>query len=79
MKNLPGHRNGASTSKNTCERCGGCLVIENFVDVVGTCGSPAISAFRCMNCGSVVDELILHHQKSPPPRPIRGGSHSSER
>ncbi len=79
MENLPAHRTGASTPQNTCGRCGGCLVFENFVDLGGTCGPPAISASRCMNCGNVVDELILHHQKSPPPRPIRGGSHSPER
>jgi len=32
-----------------------------------------------MNCGNIVDELILHHQKIPPPRPIKGGSHAPDR
>jgi len=79
MKILPDYRTGASTPKNTCPRCGGRLVAENFVDVWGTCEPHTISACRCMNCGNVVDELILHHQKTPPPRPIKGGSHSPDR
>jgi len=79
MKTLPGCKIGASAPHNTCLRCGGCLVTENFVDLWGTCEPHGISACRCMNCGNVVDELILQHQKAPPPRPIKGGSHSPDR
>ena len=79
MKILLDCKTVASTPKNMCPRCGGCLVTENFVDLWGTCEPPMTSACRCMNCGNVVDELILQHQKSPPSRPIKGGSHSPDR
>ncbi len=67
------------SQRNACVRCGGYLVREEFVDLGGTCEPLMTVACRCMNCGNVVDELIIQHQKSPPPRPNRGGSHSPER
>jgi len=70
---------GIASQKMVCVRCGGHLVKEEFVDLVGTCQPLATAACRCMNCGNIVDELILHHQKIPPPRPIKGGSHAPDR
>lgn len=70
---------GIGSQRNACVRCGGYLVKEDFVDLVGTCDPLRTVACRCMNCGNIVDELILHHQKIPPPRPIKGGSHAPDR
>ncbi len=70
---------GIGSQRNACVRCGGYLVKEDFVDLVGTCEPLRTVACRCMNCGNIVDELILHHQKIPPPRPIKGGSHAPDR
>ena len=68
-----------ASQRMACIRCGGYLVKEEFVDLVGTCQPLATAACRCMNCGNVVDELIMRHQASPPPRPIKGGSHAPDR
>ena len=78
MKSHPNSKVEPAIRKNTCLRCGGYLVKEDFVDLAGTCEPPVSMAWRCMNCGNVVDQLILHHRQTPPPRPIRGGCHSRE-
>jgi hypothetical protein len=78
MESSPKHEQSMISQRHMCVRCGGYLVREEFVDRGGTCEPPSNVACRCMNCGNVVDELIIQHQKSPP-RPIRGGSHSPER
>ena len=52
-----------ASQRNACIRCGGYLVQEDFVDLGGTCEPLMTVACRCMNCGNVVDELIIHHQK----------------
>ena len=79
MEFYSNHKRSMVSQRNGCVRCGGYLVKEDFVDLGGTCEPVMTVACRCMNCGNVVDELIIQHQKSSPPRPIRGGSHSPER
>lgn len=79
MKLSSNAESSIASQQMVCIRCGGHLVKEEFVDLIGTCQPLTTSACRCMNCGNIVDELILHHQKIPPPRPIKGGSHAPDR
>ena len=47
----------------TCQRCDGLMVRERYGDFeLGSAGSE-ISGWRCLNCGAIVDPLIVaHHQ-----------------
>ena len=76
MKSHARSKSEAVAQGVTCPRCGGCLVIEDFVDLGGSWRAPVTASWRCMNCGNRVDELILQHQHIPLQRPIRGGSRS---
>jgi RNase P subunit RPR2 len=46
-----------------CERCDGLMVRERYDDLeLGSAGHE-ISAWRCLNCGAIVDPVIaVHHQ-----------------
>ncbi len=47
----------------TCQRCKGLMVLEQYDDIeLGTAGYE-VSAWRCLNCGAIVDSVIAaHHQ-----------------
>jgi hypothetical protein len=46
-----------------CERCDGLMVREWYDDLeLGSAGYE-VSAWRCLNCGAIVDSVIAaHHQ-----------------
>ena len=74
-REMESHATGESKAVsrvNTCRRCGGHMTLEDFVDYGGTYQPSGSVAWRCMNCGNRVDELILQHQHAPPSRAIRG-------
>ena len=47
----------------TCRRCNGLMVRERYDDLsLGSAGFE-VSAWRCLNCGAIVDASIAaHHQ-----------------
>jgi RNase P subunit RPR2 len=47
----------------TCQRCEGLMVLERYDDLeLGSAGYE-VSAWRCLNCGAIVDSVIAaHHQ-----------------
>jgi len=47
----------------TCQRCEGLMVLEQYDDLeLGSAGYE-VSAWRCLNCGAIVDSVIAaHHQ-----------------
>jgi hypothetical protein len=47
----------------TCQRCEGLMGLERYDDLeLGSAGYE-VSAWRCLNCGSIVDSVIVsHHQ-----------------
>lgn len=49
----------------TCERCGGLQVWSHFENVGSPAGSWAYDGWLCMNCGYIVDPLILHNRSMP--------------
>lgn len=57
-----------------CERCEGLMVLEHYDDLeLGSAGYE-VSAWRCLNCGAIVDSVIAgHHQptKKTKPDPLR--------
>lgn len=46
-------------SNDRCNRCGGLLVGEHCTDLLDTTGQMDFPALRCVQCGEVVDVVIL--------------------
>jgi hypothetical protein len=49
-----------------CERCEGLMVVGQFLDLLQS-GEVWLQAWRCPNCGNVVDEQIRRHKAQRPP------------
>ena len=47
---------------STCTRCGGLMVQDFCLDVLGNMGESEFAAKRCVQCGEVVDPVILHNR-----------------
>ena len=45
--------------ESTCTRCGGLMVSDFCMDVLGNIGEAESAATRCVQCGEVVDSVIL--------------------
>lgn len=45
-----------------CERCDGLQVWSHFENVGGPAGAWAYDGWQCMNCGYIVDPLILQNR-----------------
>jgi hypothetical protein len=46
-----------------CERCEGLMVLDRLVDLESS--ELWLSAWRCANCGNVVDDQIRRHRSQP--------------
>ena len=44
---------------STCTRCGGLMVQDFCLDVLSNMGESEFAAKRCVQCGEVVDSMIL--------------------
>ena len=49
----------AVPDESTCIRCGGLMVNDFCLDVLGCIGEAEFAAKRCVQCGEVVDSVIL--------------------
>jgi hypothetical protein len=48
--------------ESMCTRCGGLMVQDFCLDVLGNIGEAEFVAKRCVQCGEVVDPVILHNR-----------------
>jgi len=48
--------------ESTCTRCGGLMVQDFCLDVLGNIGESEFAAKRCVQCGEVVDPVILRNR-----------------
>ena len=50
----------------TCHRCGGLMLAEQYDDLHDYSEQAVSSGWRCVNCGAVLDPVILanRHQSS---------------
>jgi hypothetical protein len=61
------------TYESMCARCGGLMVQDFCLDVLDNIGESEFAAKRCVQCGEVVDPVILrnratrHEAMVPPP------------
>ena len=46
----------------TCTRCGGLMVQDFCLDVLDNIGESEFAAKRCVQCGEVVDPVILRNR-----------------
>ena len=54
----------------TCQRCDGLMVRERYDDLELGSAEHEIPSWRCLNCGAIVDPVILtHHQTTDKTEP----------
>ena len=60
----PVNRTASSTVplESSCTRCGGLMVDDFCMDVLGNIGEAEFAAKRCVQCGEVVDLVILRNR-----------------
>ena len=58
-KNIQDQRSDAYQNMHTCNRCGGLLIREGLFDLFDDTGQMRRWARRCVQCGNIVDPLIL--------------------
>ncbi len=61
------HRNRQTLESPVCEcpsctRCGGLLVGERCMDIGESLGGYWFWAMRCVQCGDIIDEVILRNR-----------------
>ena len=65
----------AVANPSTCTRCGGLMVKELYMDVLDSLGESTLPPKRCVQCGEVVDFVILinrrREQQSMPLQSVR--------
>lgn len=69
-----GNHTGSSAVQHasTCARCGGLMVQDFCLDVLGNMGESELAATRCVQCGEVVDSVILlNRQLSQEPMTVQ--------
>ena len=47
----------------TCARCGGFLIIENWLNCAGDLKQRGMPGTRCVNCGSIDDPVIIQNRR----------------
>lgn len=55
-----------AASPSDCRRCGGLMVQEHCTDLLDDTGQLDFRARRCVQCGEVVDPVILHNRAARP-------------
>ncbi len=56
-------------SSSCYERCGGLMIGERCMDIGESLGGYWFWAMRCIQCGDIVDEVILRNRHLPQERP----------
>ncbi len=60
---LANHRvSSAGHHESTCARCCGFMVNDSYPDLLNNVGESKFSAKRCVQCGEVVDPVILRNR-----------------
>ncbi len=55
-----------------CQRCQGCMIEDTCMDLRDDTGRIAFDAWRCVNCGEIIDAVVLTHRARKPAEPYRG-------
>src|SRR5262245_30277887 len=62
----PAHSTTSSAvqHESTCTRCGGLMVTDFCMDLLFCTGETEFAAQRCVQCGEVVDPVILKNRRT---------------
>jgi ribosomal protein S27E len=52
----------AAQHESTCKRCGGLMVNDSYLDLLNNVGEAKFAGKRCVQCGEVVDPVILRNR-----------------
>ena len=55
-----------------CKRCNGLMIRDSFLDLRDDTGRFNFEGWRCLNCGEVVDPVVLTHRVDAPAGPYQG-------
>jgi len=55
-----------------CKRCNGLMIRDSFLDLRDDTGRLNFEGWRCLNCGEVVDPVVLTHRIEAPRGPYQG-------
>ena len=62
-KQLANHTvSSAAQHERICTRCGGLMVDDSYMDILNNVGESKFAAKRCVQCGEVVDPVILRNR-----------------
>lgn len=62
---------GVGTDQAPCTRCGGLMVADRYIDLLDDTGQLEFTADRCIQCGEVVDQIILRNRIASQARTAR--------
>ena len=51
-----------ASHKSMCARCGGLMVTDFYMDLIFCIGETEFAAQRCVQCGEIVDPVILRNR-----------------
>lgn len=54
-----------------CRRCEGLMIRDSFLDLRDDTGRLEFEGWRCLNCGEVIDPVVLTHRIGTPEGPYR--------
>ena len=57
--------------QSQCTRCGGLMVADRYIDLLDDTGQLEFTANRCIQCGEVVDNIILRNRLASQSRSAR--------
>ena len=57
-------------ARQNCRRCGGYVSIEMCIDLDSDIGYSTFWAHRCIQCGDMVDEVILRNRSLSNPEAV---------
>jgi hypothetical protein len=63
IEQLGSHTGSSAVQRgSTCIRCGGLMVTDFYMDLLFCIGETEFAAQRCVQCGEVVDPVILRNR-----------------
>ncbi|MDQ6733407.1 MAG: hypothetical protein M3Z35_04695 [Nitrospirota bacterium] len=62
---------GSRVDPAQCTRCGGLMVADRYIDLLDDTGHLEFTADRCIQCGEVVDQIILRNRMASQARTVR--------
>jgi len=58
------------STRPSCERCSGCVAPEIFTDLESDSGYSTFEVYRCIQCGNMIDEVILRNRSLSNPEAL---------